>query len=111
MLQGKFVRVRDSPWKRIQECFYETLLLTESGDQSKIDVLCKTGLTPSLNSDSTNETKTPVPGRTKIVDFLCAGKDALKLNHGRGRPWKIACCSTRPDQFGRSRQTSGASSL
>src|SRR5688500_1295734 len=105
------MRVGDSPGKRLQESFYETLLLSESGDQSKIDVLCKARLAPSLSSYSTNETKMPIPGRTKIVDLLCTCENPLEVNHGRGKPWKIACCSTRPDQFGRSRQTSGACSL
>src|SRR5438132_9559958 len=58
--------------------------------------------------ESRGETERPEPLLAKALDFAGGSEQARKVDHECRLFSKIACCSTRPDQSGRSRHPSTA---
>ena len=108
MPQGEFSRIGPARIEDLKQPVYKTFLSTETRQQCEVNILGQAGLTPTLHRDSSDEAEWPSLLSAESLNFASRSEHALEVDHGRGRLWKMACCSTKPDQSGRSRQPPGA---
>src|SRR5438093_1059555 len=108
MRQSKVAGVGAPRRKGSEQPVHKNLLLSEAGKNGEGNILGEARLSPPLNSHAADETKWPALLLTKSLDFFGCRQHPGKVNHAPRLLWKIACCSTSPDQSGRSRQPSTA---
>src|SRR5260370_1148931 len=111
MDQSKLTGVGTSSRVSFEQGINIFFLMPEAGQKRQVHILCQSWLPPTLNCHPANETERPVVLLTESLDIFCGGKAPSQMDHVRRPLWKIACCSTSPDQSGRSRHPSTAPSL